>query len=226
MLLQALKTFQEFQLEVKNDKVSNFSKKDSCPICSGSSACYKCQISDLQRQVNELTEVVNFLCGDSSRQLQLKKHEILLVDKTFIRLSELALLPIIEEREYVFITLTFDPEKFGQNNDSEDEKKYLLHLIAQLIKTGNLSEVYGSFEYQRNGSVHCHFISKFSDYGYIKQHFKKGLTNRPRNEKAVDIKPVKGIQKLWDYINKEPNGKEWFTSSYDSYYQNGLDYGL
>lgn len=198
----------------------------SCVICRGSSACYKCQVSSLQHQVKELTEIVNFLCGDSNQQLLLKKQEIILVDQTFQRVSEPALFPTIEEREYVFITLTFDPEKFGQNNDPEDEKKYLLFLISKLVRSDNLSQVYGSFEYQKNGSIHCHFISKFSDYGYIKQQFKKGLTNRPRNDKAVDIKPVKGLKKLWDYINKEPNGKEWFTSLYDSYYPDGLDYGL
>lgn len=205
---------------------------NGCLICYNTlSLCSSCEIKKLKHQVAELTEVVNFLCGESNRQLIVSKKYKSLIEKNFHRYAFPAKeFPKIQENDYIFITLTFDPERFGSNNDSEDEKQYLLYIITKLVESNNLFDIYGSFEYQRNGSIHCHFISKFSDYSYIKKQLTRDLTNRPRNDKAVDIRPVKGLQKLWNYINKEPNGKEWFVTYNSSYYDNecnyDLDYGL
>lgn len=223
MTLSLNSQFSKFKKELS--KVQN-DLKTSCVICLGClSLCSKCEIKKLKNQVSELTEVVNFLCNESSSVLNLSKVEINLIDIIFERYSYPADEPQIDEREFIFITLTFDPEKFGQNNQPEDEKSYLLSVISKLVKTNNLQEIYGSFEYQKNGAIHCHFISKFSDYSYIKKQLKVAMTNRPRNEKAIDIKSVKGITKLWNYINKDPSEKEWFVTR-NSYYPQRLDYDL
>lgn len=185
-------------------------------------------ITKLQYRYNDLKECYDYIMAEVNEEFKLKKEEQQLVDKTFQRISYPPEKQPDYDNEYlrtlIFITLTFDPEKFSPNNDSEDERNYLLHLIAQLVESKNLYQIYGSFEYQKNGSVHCHFISRFSDYGLIYKTLKRGLTNRPRNDKAVDIKPVHSLEKLWNYINKNPdNDKIWFTTNYEEYY-GSLDY--
>lgn len=187
--------------------MSNF-LKSSCLICKGFTQCLRCENCDLKAEVNSLRNQIRFLTDSKNELLEISRYDQMNIIKTLnviskpidIKLDDLSTLPY-----YYFITLTFDPNKFGVANDSEQEKQYLRSLIAITISREYISKVYGCFEYQKNGAVHCHFICYSYDSEQIVKagkYYKKRLTNNPHNRCAVQIGKMKYPQAI-EYINKE-----------------------
>lgn len=218
--------FESYRVSYLKSRVSELQQKFHSMMIKSDVGTSLADIDKLKYQLRELTEAYQFICGKSSAALNITENNKKFINRYIQRQTIPLEFPAIEinEREYIFYTLTFDPDKFGVNNQPEDEKNYLLFLITQLISQQMISSIYGSFEYQKNGAIHAHFISKFEDYGLIHNHFKRGLTNRPRNNKAVLIKPVNGLEKLWRYINKESN--DYFSDDFMQWQcpNGGLDY--
>lgn len=116
--------------------------------------------------------------------------------------------------KHLFITLTFDPKRFGDCNEPEEEQLYLLHLINQAYeKELLLPTIYGCFEKHKNGSIHAHFIGtvRYANEHVmnLKKFFKARLTDNPYNRNAVDIGNYR-FKKSIEYINKEQDYKKWF----------------
>lgn len=119
-----------------------------------------------------------------------------------------------EYGRHLFITLTFDPNRFGDCNEPEEEQLYLLYLINQAYeKELLLPTVYGCFEKHKNGSIHTHFICtvKYASIHTttLKKFFKARLTDNPYNRNAVDVGNYR-FKKSIEYINKNQDYKKWF----------------
>ncbi|WP_445780472.1 hypothetical protein, partial [Shewanella sp.] len=102
-----------------------------CAICSGSSLCFKCQIKELKSIVESQAIELRHWKGESCKLLQCKKDY-----RNFFEISANCLLPnyIGENTEYKFITITFDPSKFGLYNNRQDEQNYILKHLLKIIK--------------------------------------------------------------------------------------------
>jgi hypothetical protein len=100
-----------------------------------------------------------------------------------------------------FITLTFDPSKFGCSNDPENERMYMLNIILAAARLSYITKVYGSFELHKNGTIHTHFIAEVHSQDLY--HFlKKKLTDNPKNKNAVNEGKAK-FPNCIKYIEKE-----------------------
>lgn len=116
-----------------------------------------------------------------------------------------------------FATLTFDPRKFGYDNDEDDEQNYLLQLIKNVSENTHFHNIYGCFEKHQDGRTHTHFIFNMYAYGidYVTLQLKRELTDFISNSRAADVQPIRDMQKVIDYINKEPHPKTWFMKGND-----------
>lgn len=104
------------------------------------------------------------------------------------------------------ITITFDPQKFKQILivPDSDQIVYIEKCIQLMIEGGFLTDLYGCFEYQKNGTIHFHGV--FSSYKYpyeLEKTFLEYFTNKIERQYAIKIKPVDNLQKWISYINKE-----------------------
>lgn len=120
----------------------------------------------------------------------------------------------------VFITITFDPQKFGVENDSSEERLYILHKLELAMEKCYIFQYYGCFEYQNNGTIHAHLVADITNRSHhdIRKFLKPYFTNQPRNVHAVDVQYVKSMSKTIDYINKLLVGKQWFLRRKNSIY--------
>lgn len=109
-----------------------------------------------------------------------------------------------------FITITFDPDKFGSVNEDIREKEYILSVLYRL--KSYYTFIYGCFEYHKSGTVHSHLIMHTS-VANMKQMLRPYFTNNPKNKIVIDVGPAKMPQSI-TYINKE---------SKDFYYYNVSD---
>lgn len=111
-----------------------------------------------------------------------------------------------------FITITFDPKKFGHEANSEKEERYILYSLYEMKKHNNITDIYGSFEKHKNGRTHAHlliFTPKSSPF--FKSRLQSMFTDNMNNTKAVDMEVCKNISKCKAYIDKDPYPKTWFT---------------
>lgn len=173
-----------------------------CVICSSSvaSPCFKCQIAKLTAE--------NAILQKKLRYFQKQSHPILTLSENYYKFFEVSseYLPIVlqgQYSDYHFITLTFDPSKFGQYNDEHDEKNYILmtiKLFQDLYKPLHLT---GCFEYQGNGTIHGHFIisTNLNDEA-IQSFFQPFFTDNKKNYRAVKSLPAK-FPTVEDYLRKE-----------------------
>lgn len=120
----------------------------------------------------------------------------------------------------VFITITFDPSKFDVENDTNQERVYILHKLELAMQQYYILQYYGCFEYQKNGSIHAHLVADITNKSFhdIRKYLKPYFTNQPRNLHAVDVQYVKSMSKTIDYINKLQKGKQWFLRRKNSIY--------
>lgn len=161
----------------------------------------------LKQQVQQYKEALDFILNVSSEQLQLTPYQELDINSKF----QFSSIPftfqnpsqdnLTELAHWHFVTVTFDPSKFGVSNLNDDERKYILYQIVRCIRRGFIKQVYGSFELHQNGRTHAHFICYALDNDY-KELLKKSFTDNPYNKRAVVIYPAK-FPKVLNYINKE-----------------------
>lgn len=187
-----------------SDLASVFSlNKFSCVICYGSSPCYGCQIKTLNKVVHYYKGFYDMVNSIQNENLNLKSYQISDIFGSFV-VSD-SPIPLdgwnFDLKLWRFITLTFDPQKFGCSNDPESERNYMLNIILAAARLSYLSSVYGSFELHKNGTVHTHLIAKVhsQDLYYF---LKKKLTDNPKNRNAVDEGPAR-FPNCIQYIEKE-----------------------
>lgn len=180
-------------------------KKLCCVSCMHdlNDPCPNCQIRRLKDYIRQYEEVIRYLMNLSSPQLHLKNYQIVDLMQFYRSKSPMPFeTPISEELHYwKFLTITFDPEKFGISNEPGDEKNYILHHLLRVYKLNYCSALYGCFEQHQSGRVHSHIVIKVLDndiYGELKRSF----TDNPRNKHAVDIGLARFPQAI-KYIEKE-----------------------
>lgn len=178
----------------------------SCAICHHSTQCYKCEIFDLKAKVRQLqSELSRYYTSD------VEKLKLTFSDKqdysNFIVMR--CDLPI--EYDYKdelstshFVTITFDPARFGMHPFDEERKEYILHKLTSIMDKQLIKKCYGSFERHKNGIIHSHLIinAQQEDIKKIKQLLKSYFTDNPYNKIVIDIGPAKYPQAK-DYIEKE-----------------------
>lgn len=190
----------------------------SCAICKGTSQCYKCQVIDLIKKNSQLSKELAYFKKQPNKALSLKK------DYSSVFETDTKYLPIKyigDKSEYRFLTLTFDPSKFGLYNLHQYEQNYIFYTIYRLIKKNQIKQLTGCFEYQQNGSTHAHLIirSDLPDHE-VETLLRPYYTDNERNKYAVKCLPAK-FPNVEDYIMKESN--EFYR--YDpniGYYEEGL----
>lgn len=183
-------------------------------------------ILSLKREINKLRNTVRFLNGRELKELlvgPIREDEIKSIIKYCPKWE-----PCIKEERMIFgagynlfITLTFDPSRFGESNSPKSEELYFLDIILSAIqKELLLPPVYGCFELQKNGSIHTHFIANTttqeitslseSRISEIRNHFKTKLTDNTQNRNAVHMGNYRERKSL-DYINKEEPYKRFYS---------------
>lgn len=188
------------------DLASNIFQKISCVICHDCSPCYGCQIKYLQQMVKYYKGFYDMINSIQNDNLKLKPYQLADIKMMYKRdCSPLPFeCPNLElSKQWSFITLTFDPQKFGISNEPEGEKNYMLNIILAAARLSYISSVYGSFELHKNGTVHTHFVAKVHDQ-QIYSYLKKQLTDNPKNKNAVNLGPAK-FPNCIKYIQKESN---------------------
>lgn len=211
----------------------------TCVICCGYTQCDKCKIKDLQRQLSEYKEAMDFFLGESSISMSIDK---VFFAKKYMNTFECSSgyykgdIPDEYLRNTYFITLTFDPDKFGTNNPSEDEENYILYILAKQCKRDRIFNIYGCFEQFKTGITHAHLIMHTNFIDEIRKELKLALTNNPRNRNSIDIGPAHKTKAI-DYINKSDDGHKIYDPKkyfyYGALYENEdlkepspLDYGI
>lgn len=188
----------------------------SCVVCKQASQCYKCQIQDLKK-ANELLQMeVRYWKKESCKLLQLG------TDYSVYFETDSKYLPIKymgDKSDYRFLTITFDPSKFGLFNNHQDEQNYIFrtlyksrHMIKQLT---------GCFEYQQNGSTHAHMIirTSYTDKE-IEDYLRPMYTDNTRNKYAIKCLPAK-FPNVEQYLNKESNEFYRYDPN-NAFYEDGL----
>lgn len=178
---------------------------------------------ELKREINKLKQQIRFLNGQDLKDLSIgpDKWQSIMDSHFIIDSDKWVPDPIMEETCYfpshkihVFITLTFDPSRFGIGNDNHLEEQYLINMIYdsvedQLIKPS----IYGCFEKQQNGSIHAHFIAQLNvNKNELYRFYRRRLTDHHTNRVAVDIGQYRLMSSIM-YINKEEPYKKYFKWS-------------
>jgi len=175
--------------------------KTSCVVCKDMSQCSRCQIKDLQKQVETLSYALSYFQKESNQQLRLVKDYStnFELDNKFLPIKFYG-----EMSTYQFTTITFDPNKFGLFNQPSDEKNYIFKSIYKAIKDKYISQVCGCFELQKkSGTIHAHFICKTDNTcKEIEDRCRSDFTDDPRNKFAIKSYPLQKDRCI-DYLKKE-----------------------
>lgn len=182
----------------------------NCVICAGSSACFSCIIQKQQIEIDRLSSALKYYQKETPlNQLKNKNyHTRFETNSTFLPL------PILGQiKDYYFLTITFDPQKFGLANDITLEQNYIFYTLYRLIKKQFTDHLTGSFEYQKNGATHAHLILKINDKSpkelidFIQPYY----TDDKKNKYAIKLLPAK-FPNVIDYIKKESSEYYRFTN--------------
>ncbi len=124
-------------------------------------------------------------------------------------------------KDYQFLTITFDPNKFGYFNMREDEQNYIFYKLKLSIKDQLITQLTGCFEYQkRTGTTHAHMIIRTDKTpSEIEDYFRPHFTNDKKNKYAIKSYYLEQ-EKCEAYLQKE--SMEYYK--YDLVH--GLDDGL
>lgn len=175
-----------------------------CPVCIGSSIqCDRCTIKQLKNEIKLLNQqLANYTEHISSDVLRVPYNEIHRIKQSNLPLDNYYPIDHDQLSSYKFITITFDPTKFGTQQLDQQRKDYILHHLIKLYDNEMIKNFYGCFEYHKNGIVHSHIIAQTyvpqDVYSYLKTKF----TDNAKNKYAIQIDPAK-IPQAIDYINKE-----------------------
>jgi len=172
-----------------------------CAICSGSSSCFSCQIKELKSIIQQQAIELRHWKGESCKLLQCKKDY-----RLFFEISSNFLRPnyIGENTEYKFITITFDPKKFGLFNVKSDEQNYILKQLLKCIKANQIKSLAGCFEYQKNGTTHAHLIARVTcSNTTLEDTLKMKFTDDTKNKYAVKVEDPNSFKNIENYLQKE-----------------------
>lgn len=194
----------------------------SCVVCKGGSQCNKCIIKDLKKRIEILNYELRYLRKDSNPLLKNKDYTTHFeLDNKFLALRYYGSLT-----EYQFLTITFDPNKFGLFNQPKDEQNYIFRVLYKCLHYDDgeyrspITQLTGCFEYQKNGTTHAHIIIRTAyTPKQIEDFLRPQFTDDVKNKCAIKSYLLQK-EKCEDYLIKEST--EYFR--YDK--TNGLDDGL
>lgn len=120
--------------------------------------------------------------------------------------------------EMYFLTITFDPDRFGLDYEyitDDQKKKYVLSKLQDILSAERfdvedelmpplITAIYGCFEYTKNLQVHAHAILLSPQPGTLYTALKPYFTAR-RISPAIDIQKVNKVRDVLKYIEKESN---------------------
>ena len=199
---------------------------DGCPCTMYCNIlCDKCRICSLRTALIAANDTIRFLSRDHHEALSLthsqKMDVYYKIRRSDIPINIDTILADYSLSYLKFITITFDPEKFGSNNDSDHEKDYILSVLIRLSRSYFF--FYGCFEFHKSGTVHAHLLMASSENdSFWNKTLKSYFTDKPRNRNAVTCYPAKMPQSV-RYINKESDDYFFYDKSN---LNNGLDDGL
>lgn len=160
-----------------------------CVVCQNESEIFK-----LKQQLVELNLK---LSQYNHEEMRITINNKQLIEEQF----ELSNRPLLNEEfdisGYQFITLTYDPKKFGFCQLETKQREYFLCSLLN-------KQVYGCFEYHKNGNMHCHFIMKSTEdeAKQFKKEIRYKFTDNPKNRDFMDIGVAKDKMAI-RYIHKE-----------------------
>lgn len=193
---------------------------NTCVICRGGSPCFKCQLTILQKENTRLNLELKYWRNESSPVLVLKKD----YSKNFhlTTVYQPIVYNPVDLTPYRFLTITFDPKKFGQYNNNNDERNYIFYTLDKSIRDCLINRLTGCFEYQVNGTTHAHIlITTDKTDKQVEQYFRPYYTDDKRNIYAIKCVPAK-FPNVETYIKKESN--EYYR--YDPHADYGIDDGI
>lgn len=165
----------------------------------------KCVVCQNESEIKKLNETIIQL----TLKLQQYNHEEIYISSNkkqlIVEHFNQSNKPIYDESynitDYKFVTLTFDPKKYGFMQTETNQKNLMLSVLVDYEY-----EMYGSFEYHKNGNLHCHFIVKCTEEEIkkMKKEIRHIFTDNPRNREFMDIGVAKDKTAI-RYINKESN---------------------
>ena len=184
-----------------------------CPAnCKASGIlCPTCEIFILKNEKRLLQEQIQFLTQAQSEELLIPYYAEQLIEKYIIIYLKYQLcsttipdIPLSYLSNTYFITITFDPTRFGVANPPEQEEQYILYQLARIIKKGFCFSFFGCFEKHKNGITHSHLIMHSNYRVEVYDLLKRAFTNNPRNRVAIDIGNAHQTKSI-SYIIKESN---------------------
>lgn len=178
-----------------------------CPICFNSSVkCSKCEIASLKSEISALRrELAKYYTIDVTKFTPNFYDKFIQMNYHIIRQSQ----PIeynyeSELSNSFFMTLTFDPARFGLQPYETERKNYIINQLCKLMKDGLIKKCYGCFEFHQNGIIHSHLIANIApdDIPLVKRKLREAFTDNHYNKIVVDIGKAKYPQAK-QYIEKE-----------------------
>lgn len=190
----------------------------SCVVCKQATQCFKCRIIDLEKANEFLRTELRYWKKESNKQLILKDDysQYFDIDNKYLPIKYIG--DIIE---YHFLTITFDPSKFGLFNNHQDEQNYIFKTVRHCIKKEAIRQLTGCFEYQQNGTTHAHMIirSDLNDRD-IEDLLRPYYTDNEKNRYAIKCLPAK-FPNVEQYIMKESNEYYRYDPN-NGFYEDGL----
>lgn len=185
-----------------------------CIICSQTSQCFKCQIAQLKQENADLRKELARFHSITNEKLQLKYWQQQEITNTFIQSKTKIPFEYKDKLSNAyFITITFDPNKFGVEQLDDERKQYILYSLYKCIKSEMITELYGSFEYHKNGLIHSHAIAITGYHKELYDKLQPLYTDNSHNKYAIQIGKAKHPQ-AQQYIEKESTHYYYFNSHF------------
>lgn len=199
----------------------------SCVVCQGSVQCLKCENFELKLKIKELRQEIMRYNMDKSEVFRVSSYADIDIYNRVLRFNrpdDTFNLPDDETLiNWRFLTLTFDPLKFGIESSEIDRKRYILYKLLRAVNKDIIKHFYGCFEYHESGIIHAHVLIKteYSD-SFIEDYFQPEFTDNRRNKRAVKCLPAKTT--VLDYIHKvntpDKRSDDFFKYNKDSLLRN------
>ncbi len=185
-----------------------------CAVCASSNLqCWRCERISLKFEIANLKAELSkyYLIDNEKLQIEHFEKQLSMEYNTYRLAVPFHKDQINRHFDYqnwlstaYFITITFDPAKFGMQPYPTERKEYILHKFYRLMRKDLVKKVYGSFEFHKNGIIHCHAIinAQNEDISKIKKELKPYFTDNMYNKIVIDIGPAKYPQAM-EYIEKE-----------------------
>lgn len=179
----------------------------TCAVCNSSNIqCWKCERISLKFKIAQLQNELSKFYSADVEKLAVENYEKQISENYLIVTSDIPIQYDYKNELSTshFVTITFDPARFGMQPFDSERKDYIIHKLLRLFDKKLIKKCYGSFERHKNGIIHSHLIinAQQEDIPKIKQLLKSYFTDNPYNKIVIDIGPAKYPQAK-DYIEKE-----------------------